>query len=173
MGIWRILSRNAAREPRTRLPSAEVPFPEGLRGALRHKPARCTGCQVCAYTCAPAAITFHASDPGSITWSYFAGQCSFCGRCVEYCPTEALDFAPDAPPVTGDPSEHRVAHLVVFPPCPRCGRPVPPIPATLLVRLYGEPLPRGIQSRQGLCERCRGRATAEGLRAQASGRRHG
>ena len=172
MRIWRILSWNAARGPRTRRPFDAVPCPEGFRGALRHALEQCTGCQVCAYVCSPAAITFEVPNQGSTTWNYFAGQCTFCGRCVEFCPTRALDFDRGAPPVTGDPAQHRVGHRVIFPPCPRCGRPVQPLPAALLVRLYGEPLPSEVQARQGLCERCRGRATAEGMKVQAGGRRH-
>ena len=173
MRIWRLLSRNAVRGSRTRLPADDVPCPEGFRGALRHNLEQCTGCQVCAYVCSPPAITFEASDQGSILWNYFAGQCTFCGRCVEYCPTGALTLDEKAPPVAADRSEYFLAHRVVFPACPRCGRPVPPMPAGLLVRLYGDPLPREIRDRQALCERCRGRASAEGMKAQVGGRRHG
>jgi hydrogenase-4 component H len=171
MGIWNILSRNAVQGSRTRRPSDDVPFPEGFRGTLRHILEQCSGCGVCAYVCSPTAVSLVASGPGSTVWTYFAGKCTFCGRCVEYCPTEALDLDRSAPPITGDPSRHRVAHVVVFPPCQRCGRPVLPMPATLLVRLYGEPVPEAIQAGRRLCERCRGRASAETMKAQIGARR--
>jgi ferredoxin len=148
-----------------------VACPEGLRGALHHTLDRCTGCQICAYVCSPAAISFQTCDQSSTLWEYFTGRCTFCGRCVEYCPTGALDFGRDPPPVIEDPRQHRLAHEVIFPPCPRCGRSIQPMPEALLVRLYSSPLPREIQARQGLCERCRARMTAEALKVQAGGRR--
>jgi len=169
MSIWSILSRNAVQGSRTRGPTDEVPFPEGFRGALRHILEECTGCGVCAYVCAPAAIHFVASGQGSTVWSYFAGQCTFCARCAEYCPTGALVFDRRAPPVTGSPSQHRLAHAVVFPPCTRCGRPVLPMPAKLFSRLYGGAVAEELQARWRLCERCRGRATAESMKSQAGG----
>lgn len=172
MGIWKILTQNAGRGSRTRSPSDMVPSPEAFRGALQHSLDRCTGCQICAYVCSPTAISFKTCDQHSTVWGYFAGQCTFCGRCVEYCPTGALTFEGDAPPVTGDPAHHRLAHEVVFPLCPRCGRSVQPMPEALLVRLYKEPLSREMQARQGLCERCRARTMAEALKVQVGGRRH-
>jgi ferredoxin len=171
MGIWSILSRNAIQGSRTRHPSDDVPFPEGFRGALRHTQEQCAGCGICAYVCSPTAIRLEASDRDSTVWHYFAGQCTFCGRCVEYCPTDALDFDRNGPPVTRDPSQHRLAHAVVFPPCPLCGRPVLPMPARLLVRLYGEPVPEALQAGRRLCERCRGRASAEAMKVQIGARR--
>ena len=132
--------------------------------------------------------------PGVISWSgrYYAGQCTFCGRCVEFCPTRAIVFEPWAPPVTRDASSHRVTHPVPCQPCSRCGRPVTPLPEATLVRLYegahraealrhdpsmgrhgpsehAEPLPDGVKAEQRLCEKCRGRLSADRLRKVLSG----
>ena len=172
MGIWNVLSRNTVQRCRTRRPSDEVPCPEGLRGAIIHTLERCTGCGVCAYVCSPSAIGLVARDADSTLWNYFAGQCTFCGRCVEYCPTQALSFDRSALPVTGDPAQHRLVHAVLFPPCRRCGRPVLPMPTALLVRLYGEPVPEEIRARGQLCDRCRGRASAGVMKVEEGGRRH-
>jgi Pyruvate/2-oxoacid:ferredoxin oxidoreductase delta subunit len=139
---------------------------------LSHDAARCTGCRTCAYVCSPNAITFSQADPCFVEWTYFAGQCTFCGRCVEYCPTRCLACEEAVPPVTGDPSAQRVTHRIAYQPCPRCGRPVIPLPLQTLQALYGDPVPEGIAARHGLCERCRGRTAAERLRGMFEGGDH-
>jgi len=165
MGILSILSRNSARGSRTRRPDDRVPCPAGYRGMITHDATRCTACRTCAYVCSPGAIAFDAADPRFVEWAYFAGQCTFCGRCVEYCPTRCLGFEDAMPPVTGDPSVHRTTHQVVYQPCTRCGQPVIPLPLQTLQALYEGSVPEGIAAQQGLCQRCRQRATA--LRLQS------
>ena len=172
MGILSILSRNSARGSRTRRPDDKVPCPAGFRGLITHDPARCTGCRTCAYVCSPGAITFGETDPHCVDWAYFAGQCTFCGRCVEYCATHCLHFEETMPPVAPDQAAHRVMHQVSYRPCGRCGRPVIPLPLQTLLALYGDPVPAGIAARQALCERCRGRTAAEGLRGMYGAREH-
>ena len=164
MGILSILSRNSARGSRTRRPEAQVPFPAGFRGMITHDTAQCTGCRTCAYVCSPAAIAFSETVGCFVEWTYFAGRCTFCGRCVEYCPTRCLGSEETMPPVTSDQSAHRVTHRVSYQPCAHCGRPVIPLPLQTLRTMHGDPVPEGIAARQGLCERCRGRVAAERLR---------
>ena len=60
---------------------------------IEHEASLCTGCTACAYVCAPKAITARGTDGAAVTWKFFAGQCSFCGLCVQYCPT-ARDHQP-------------------------------------------------------------------------------
>ena len=97
---------------------------------------------------------------------------TFCGRCVEYCATHCLHFEETMPPVAPDQAAHRVMHQVSYRPCGRCGRPVIPLPLQTLLALYGDPVPAGIAARQALCERCRGRTAAEGLRGMYGAREH-
>ncbi len=165
MGILSILSRNSAHGPRTRLPQDEVPCPAGFRGMLAHDAARCTGCRTCTYVCSPGAITLAEADPLFLEWMYFAGQCTFCGRCVEYCPTHALTCEETVPPVAADSSAHRVTHQVAYQPCPRCGRPVIPLPLQTLRAVYGDPVPESVTAQHSLCERCRGKTAAGRLRS--------
>ena len=165
MGILSILFRNSARGSRTRSPEDRVPYPAGFRGMITHDPAQCTGCRTCAYVCSPTAITFSEADPHCIEWAYFAGRCTFCGRCVEYCPTRCLHFEETMPPVTPDQLAHRVTHRVSYQPCARCGRLVIPLPLQTLHALYGDSLPEGLVAHQRLCERCRGKATAQRLKS--------
>jgi ferredoxin len=164
MSIFSILSRNSTRGSRTRGPDDEVPCPSGYRGMITHEATRCTGCRVCSYVCSPNAIAFSDTDPRFVEWTYFAGRCTFCGRCVEYCPTRCLGFDEATPPVTTDQSSHRVTHQVTYQPCTRCGTPVIPVPPQTLRTMYGDPTPADILANHGLCERCRGRTTAERLK---------
>jgi len=169
MGILNLVFRNFGRNSRTRLPADLVPYPEGYRGTLTHDGGLCTGCQTCGYVCSPSAITFDTSDPAFIAWQYFAEQCSFCGRCVEYCPTHAISFIAESPIVTGDRSLHRLANRVYYQPCARCGRPIIPIPVQALVRLYREQLPEEIKALNQLCEKCRSREASERIKEGQTG----
>ncbi len=164
MGIFSILSRNSAQGSRTRGPEAHVPYPDGFRGLITHDARRCTICRTCAYVCSPSAITFAETEGRFVDWSYFAGQCTFCGRCVEYCPTRCLGFEASMPPIATDQSAHRVIHRVSYQPCARCGRPVIPLPIETLRAIHGDPVPGALSARQTYCERCRGRAAADGLK---------
>jgi hydrogenase-4 component H len=165
MGIFSILSRNSARGSRTRTPADSVACAAGFRGMITHDPTRCTGCRTCAYVCSPSAIAFGDADPRFLEWTYFAGQCTFCGRCVEYCPTRCLGFEESMPPVTTDQAAHHVAHPIAYQPCARCGRAVIPLPLATLRALYGDPMPESLASDQGLCERCRGKTAAGRLKS--------
>ena len=171
MGILNLISRNFGRKSRARLPADAVPFPDGYRGTLQHDASLCTGCQTCGYVCSPSAITFDTRDSASITWQYFAEQCSFCGRCVEYCPTHAISFLAEAPLVSGDLSTYRLADQIYYQPCTRCGRPIIPIPAPVLALLYGSRLPEEIATLNKLCEKCRSRKASEHIKDGQTGKK--
>jgi ferredoxin len=130
---------------------------------LLHETARCTGCGTCAYVCSPGAIVVREGEASAV-WEFAAGRCTFCGRCAEYCPTSALAFECAAPEAMADLVRHRLAHEVAYRPCPRCGRPVVPMPPAALARLYGEAPPEVLVAQHGLCERCRRRSAAAALR---------
>ncbi len=162
--ILNILSRNAVRRHRTRHPQDTVPYPGGFRGTITHEVPACTACGTCVYVCSPGAIVVDNRDEQVARWTYFAGQCTFCGRCVEYCPTHALTFAKHSGPVTKTAQQMRVTDEVVRRSCLHCGRPVIPLPVSVLAQMYGDPPPEDVRERQQLCERCRGRTTAERLK---------
>ena len=171
MGILNLISRNIGRKSRTRLPDNAVPYPDGYRGTLQHDASLCTGCQTCGYVCSPSAITFDTSDPASIVWLYFAEQCSFCGRCVTFCPTYAISFLAESPIITGDRSLHRLADRVYYQPCARCGRPIIPMPLPVLALLYGNRLPEEIATLNNLCEKCRSRKASERIKDWQTGKK--
>jgi hydrogenase-4 component H len=171
MSILKILSRNLNRGSRTRRPADRVPYPDGYRGMLLNDPALCVGCKTCAYVCSPGAITFDDNDESCIVWQYFAEQCTFCGRCAEYCPCKALTFDQAAAVVAVDPAQHRVAHQIPYRLCPRCGRPVMPVPATVLAHFYDPAELNAGTPLRLLCEHCRnkvfGQRVKDALRGQA------
>lgn len=162
MGILSIIWRNLTRRARTRRPDDMVPRPAGFRGVIEHDTPLCTGCGTCVYVCAPHAITLEKQGDFAAVWKFFAGQCAFCGLCVQYCPTHAITNRGKLPPVTGDQSQLRVAHEVVYQPCVRCGRPVMPLPSTVLQQLYGE-VTEDVKVAQQLCDECRRKAASRHL----------
>ena len=171
MGILGIVWRNLSHRARTRRPDDLPPRPAPFRGLIEQDASLCTGCQACAYVCAPKAIAFDDARETGITWKFFAGQCSFCGLCVQFCPTHAITNRGALPPVTRDSSVLRVAHEIRYQPCARCGRPIIPIPDAALAQVYGGP-PSALEvEQQTLCQACRRRAASRQLRDAVLGPR--
>jgi hydrogenase-4 component H len=164
MGILGVLWRNALNRARTRTVADVVPTPVGFRGMIEHDASLCTGCRACAFVCAPKAISFDTRDGASIAWKFFAGQCSYCGLCVQYCPTHAITNRGKLPPVTGDASVLRVVHQLDSRPCSGCGRPVVPLPEAVLRELYAGEVTESVREQQTLCDACRRRSTGTALR---------
>jgi hydrogenase-4 component H len=155
MGILDIVWRNFGRASRTRRPHDMPPTPPPFRGLIEQDASLCTGCRACAYVCSPKAISFHDAGETGITWNFFAGQCSFCGLCVQFCPTHAITNQGKLPPVTGDQSRLRVVHEVRYQACAGCGRPIIPIPEAALAQVYGTGLTAAEAEQRALCQECR------------------
>ena len=175
MGILDMIWRNLSRGSRTRTPEDMLPTPPPFRGLIEQDAGLCTGCQACAYVCSPGAISFgHAMETG-ITWDFFAGQCSFCGLCVQFCPTHAITNRGKLPSVTGDESTLRVTHEIRYQRCTGCGLPIIPIPAAALEQVYGAALTDLEAEQRGLCQECRRKAASRHIRDAylPQGGRHG
>ncbi|HXX38822.1 MAG TPA: 4Fe-4S dicluster domain-containing protein [bacterium] len=164
MGIFNIVWRNLSHRARTRRPDDLPPRPAPFRGLIEQDASLCTGCQACAYVCAPKAISFDEAHEAGITWKFFAGRCSFCGLCVQFCPTHAIANRGTLPPVTGDQAELHVAHEISYQPCARCGRPIIPIPEAALEQVYGGPLSKLEIEQRELCQECRRKAASQHIR---------
>jgi formate hydrogenlyase subunit 6/NADH:ubiquinone oxidoreductase subunit I len=151
--ILHIIGKNIAEPPGTISLPHRTPPPTGYRGLVLLDPERCIGCGLCAYVCVSDSVTGSSSDV-EYHWQYQAGRCTFCARCVERCPGNALSMSPDSPPVYAQPGELTTTHTVPFPPCKRCGKPKRPAPETLLPWLAANV---NDQARElySLCERCR------------------
>lgn len=168
MGILDILRSNLGRRPRTRKPGDTVPYPDVYRGQLGHETSRCTACGTCAYVCSPSAIVIR-QEAGQPVWTYNAGQCTYCGRCAAYCPTGAISLATYPTAVADDLQDFKIAHSVETVPCTRCGKPFIPLPAVMLVKMYGDPLPAEITAARHLCENCRNRIATRNLKEAVRG----
>jgi hydrogenase-4 component H len=155
MGIFSIVWRNFGRSARTRHPTDMPPTPSTFRGLIEQDVGLCTGCKACATVCAPKAISFDEEHETGITWNFFAGQCSFCGLCVQFCPTNAITNRGKLPPVTGDQSRLRVVHEIRYQPCAGCGRQIIPIPEAALEQVYGTKLTGSEAAQRELCPECR------------------
>lgn len=160
MGILDIVWRNFGRSARTQSPTDMAPTPSPFRGLIEQDASLCTGCKACASVCSPKAISFDEERETGITWKFFAGQCSFCGLCVQYCPTHAITNRGKLPPVTGDQSQLRVSHEILYQPCAGCGRPIIPIPEEALARVYGTALSDMEAEQRSLCQECRRKAAS-------------
>jgi hydrogenase-4 component H len=170
MGILSVLWQNLFHRARTRAVADVVPRPAGLRGVIEHDASLCTGCTACAYVCAPKAISFEKTDGAAVTWRFSAGQCSFCGLCVQYCPTHAITNRGKLPAVGGDLSLYEVAHKVEYQPCSQCSRPIVPLAPSVLGALYGGRVTEAAREQQTLCEECRRRQTSKQIRNAFLGR---
>jgi hydrogenase-4 component H len=171
MNILNLLTQNFGHGSRTRTPDDDVPYPTGYRGRIAHDPGLCTGCATCAYVCSPGAILVSDNDEKSVSWKYSEDRCTFCSFCVTYCPTHALSIEAQSPTLLSERIQHYISHTIALQPCRECGRPVRLIPEATLIQLYGDPLPEEIADAQGLCERCRQRATGQRFVTALVGRR--
>ncbi len=163
MGILDIVWRNFGHRARTRRPDDMPPRPPPFRGLIEQDVGLCTGCRACAYVCSPKAISFAKEHETGITWNFFAGQCSYCGLCVQYCPTHAITNRGELPPVTGDQSQLKVTHEILYHPCTSCGKPIIPIPEEALKQVYGGALTDLEAEQRTQCQDCRRKAASRRL----------
>ena len=68
---------------------------ERLRGLLKHDPARCTGCGLCAMDCPAMAIELNMIDRKAKAFylTYHTDRCMFCGQCVVSCRQGSLHMS--------------------------------------------------------------------------------
>lgn len=161
MGIFHLIGANVMSEPVTLRYPERVPTPEHYRGLVQIESHHCVGCATCAYVCVSSAIIVdqHISD---FVWQYDPAKCTFCGRCVEVCPTQALTMQRERPPIYHHPQELLICHQIDYPLCEECGQPVRLANERVLMRAFDE-VSEQIRQRIRLCERCRQRHEKETL----------
>ena len=168
MGILNLLTNNFLAKPRTLDPAANIQFPQDFRGKLEHVPSLCTACETCAYVCSPGAISFRVQEEYT-EWVYDALQCTFCGRCVEFCPTEALEFIRANEKITTNASTSRQTHRIEHQKCSRCGKFIIPLPEkSLKYHQETEPEDELLKINQ-LCERCKNKLASEKIKNSLTG----
>ena len=134
------------------LPSS-VPTPDQFRGPVEMDADKCIGCGMCSYVCVSNAIT-GADQQTAYAWAYEPGRCTFCARCLERCPVNAISMDPVPLEPYQIPGERNVKHIVEFDTCPECGEPVRTAHEELLKRAFDN-MTEQIRGLLRLCERCR------------------
>jgi ferredoxin len=170
MGILNVLLHNSSQASRTRQPADNVAYPAGFRGALNHQTELCVGCTTCQYVCSPGAIRFLDQTIDGVTWGYISAQCTFCGKCVEYCPTKALSFEQNPPALAK--TVLAKLHKIEYHPCPKCSQLFAPLPVPTIERLCGGYAPETMINLMKLCEKCRNRAAVETFKQSLHGELH-
>jgi formate hydrogenlyase subunit 6/NADH:ubiquinone oxidoreductase subunit I len=181
MHILEVIGSNLRRRPITLRFPERAALPEGFRGAVRLDPERCVGCATCAYVCTSAAVEV-ADCPTRLRfsthyrWAYDAGRCTFCGRCVDLCPTRALAMEAERPAAYGQPGALRRERRLAYPLCAECGQPAYPVNELVLARAFEE-ITQEVRAWSRLCAGCRQRRyqaalieVGHGARSQAHGR---
>ena len=163
--ILGLMADNIANGPSTvRFPGI-VPAPNGFRGLLHIDASHCLACGMCAYVCVSDAIT-GLEQAESYQWSYEPGRCTFCARCVERCPGQALAMAAEPAPSYAQRGALALTVQVPFPACPDCGKPTRNATDEWLRSAFGN-VDDKVRDLARLCARCRRRQVQRGLIAVA------
>jgi formate hydrogenlyase subunit 6/NADH:ubiquinone oxidoreductase subunit I len=98
MSVWALLMNNLRRGTVTLRFPTRPPTCNRYRGLVHINTEPCKCCGICAVVCTSAAITMKKGD-GKYEWNYDAGQCTFCGRCVDSCALKLLTMEAAPPPI--------------------------------------------------------------------------
>jgi hydrogenase-4 component H len=153
MNIFRLLAKNLGIGPITLRYPNEVSQPGDFRGLVKINVDECICCGMCDYVCVSEAVIVTQYEK-SCDWSYYPGRCTFCGKCVEICPSMALSHEPKTAPSYLKPEALKEVHRVAYPVCLSCGRTAQPVTKTVLARAFAE-VSEDIIAISKLCPRCR------------------
>lgn len=138
MNILTMMWNNLRRGYQTLLFPARPEVSPRFRGQVQFDPSLCIGCAICRFRCSSKAIEFKAGKE-EFTWSYNAGQCTFCGRCIEGCKEGAIAQEEACPPVYLKQGELKKSYTVAR------RKPAPKVPAATATTPSPSGVPGGAQ----------------------------
>ena len=165
MNIIRLLLGNLSLAPATVKFPQQLATPANYRGAVCIDSEYCVGCGTCAYACTSGSIQVRHYER-EYEWSYDLGMCTFCGRCVDYCPLHLLKMNTARPSVYSSHAQVQQVHRWPYPTCEECGAIFEPVNRILLERAFDEVSDQIVDGSR-LCPKCRSeRRAAEMLAVQ-------
>jgi len=124
--IWDAL-RSILNPSTTKYPKKSFIPPDGYRGAAEYDSEKCVGCAACSQECPSGAITYDDEEKARvIKLSY--GICSFCGRCEEICPWDAVHLTKRFELAVFNRKDAETGVDVPLFECTECSRPFFPSP---------------------------------------------
>ncbi len=153
MSILHILAENLRQGVVTLRYPQRVQPPPNYRSLVQLQKEQCVGCACCAYVCVSGAIQVREKREEYV-WAYDPAKCTFCGRCIEACPTQALQMQTERPPIYHQPGALAVSYSMTYPPCQSCGKPFRVANELLRQRAYVE-VSQQVENLLHLCPSCR------------------
>ena len=156
MNILKLILGNTGNRVVTNRFPERVPPPPDFRGPVQIDTSKCIGCGICAYVCTDGSIKMIDHSTG-YEWHYDPGLCTFCERCVYFCPVDALSMQREAAPSYTRREDVKQVHTMEYPLCPECGRPTFPVSEQLMANIFGK-MTDDMRNWIRLCDRCRRRS---------------
>lgn len=103
-------------------PATPAPAPENFRGRPIFDPAKCIGCAGCANNCPAREILVHDLCQEIRVLQYLGRRCTYCGRCADLCPEDAITMSRDFETATDNVGDLRQRLELFMSTCQRCGR---------------------------------------------------
>jgi hydrogenase-4 component H len=105
----------------TKYPKEPFVPQDGYRGAAEYDREKCVGCAACSQECPSGAITYvDTQKTRNLSLSY--GLCSFCGRCEEVCPWDAIHLTKKYELAVYNRKDAETRIDVPFLECTECGK---------------------------------------------------
>jgi hydrogenase-4 component H len=103
-------------------PARPSPLPKNFRGRPVFDANKCIGCAGCASNCPAREILVHDLCQEIRVLQYLGRRCTYCGRCADLCPENAITMSRDFETATPDIGDLRQRLELFMSTCQRCGR---------------------------------------------------
>jgi hydrogenase-4 component H len=103
-------------------PAVPLPTPESFRGRPIFDAEKCIGCAGCANNCPAREILVYDESQETRVIKYLGRRCTYCGRCADVCPEDAITLSRDFETSTNSIADIGQEIRVFMGTCQRCGR---------------------------------------------------